>query len=109
MAFDPLCGDGTGHAVREAILAAAVIRAIAEGGDTDSLLAHYQKRLLAAFQKHLELCLRFYDPGHGGEWWQRESDAVRRGLAWCAAQRDPEPEFAYRLSGFELQPVKCYT
>ena len=27
MAFDPLCGDGTAHAIREAILASAVIRA----------------------------------------------------------------------------------
>jgi hypothetical protein len=33
MAFDPICGDGTAHAIREAILASAVIRAIAKDGD----------------------------------------------------------------------------
>ena len=32
MAFDPICGDGTAHAIREAILAAAVVRALAKGG-----------------------------------------------------------------------------
>jgi hypothetical protein len=33
MAFDPLCGEGAGNAVREAILASAVIQAIAKGLD----------------------------------------------------------------------------
>ena len=28
LSFDPICGDGTGHAVREGILAAAVIFAV---------------------------------------------------------------------------------
>jgi len=32
IAFDPICGDGTAHAVREAILTSAVIRALANGG-----------------------------------------------------------------------------
>ena len=37
MAFDPICGDGTAHAIREAILASAVIRALANGGSTERL------------------------------------------------------------------------
>src|SRR5579863_8404443 len=47
MAFDPICGDGTAHAVREAILAAAVIRALAAGGNTGELFSHYEARLTA--------------------------------------------------------------
>jgi flavin-dependent dehydrogenase len=43
MGFDPICGDGTAHAVREAILALAVIR----GGD-HGMPAHYEARLTAA-------------------------------------------------------------
>jgi hypothetical protein len=38
LAFDPLCGDGTGNAIREAILASAVIRAAVKGADVDGLL-----------------------------------------------------------------------
>jgi hypothetical protein len=38
MAFDPICGDGTAHAIREAILASAVIRALANGGSAGDLL-----------------------------------------------------------------------
>ena len=44
LAFDPLCGDGTGHAIREAILAAAVLRAIQRGANVDELLNHYIRR-----------------------------------------------------------------
>jgi len=50
MGFDPLCGDGTAHAVREAILAAAVIRA-SRNGDVEELLAHYEARLTAGFYR----------------------------------------------------------
>jgi hypothetical protein len=66
LAFDPLCGDGTGNAVREAILASAVIRAANAGADTQSLVSHYEARLLAGLQRHLKLCFDFYKSGHSG-------------------------------------------
>ena len=69
MAFDPICGDGTAHAIREAILASAVIRAIAEGENSTELIAHFQARLTAGFQRHLALCQEFYRSGYGGDWW----------------------------------------
>jgi hypothetical protein len=103
MTFDPICGDGTAHAIREAILAAAVVAAMADGRDTTSLLAHYQGRLTAGFQKHLELCLSFYHSGGSGEWWQGEAAALRSGIEWCGRQRGSAPAFGYRLNGFELQ------
>ena len=105
MAFDPICGDGAGNAVREAILAAAVIRAASRGEDVDSLLQHYQSRLLAGFQRHLEQAAAFYRSGHGGTWWEQEAKALERGLAWCAQELAAAPSFRYRLNGFELEPV----
>jgi len=105
MTFDPICGDGTAHAVREAILAAAVIRAIEDGGDAPSLLAHYEARLTAGFRKHLELCLGFYRTGGSGEWWRNEALALSDGTAWCAQKLGAAPAFDYRLRGFELQRV----
>jgi hypothetical protein len=105
MAFDPICGDGTAHAVREAILAAAVIRAALAGGDGPSLAQHYQARLTAGFRRHLEHCLGFYESGGKGEWWQREAAAVRAGISFCEKRlRDFGPP-RYRLQGFDLQSV----
>ena len=101
--FDPICGDGTAHAVREAILASATIRAIANGGDQAALLRHYQSRLLAGFRKHLEMCLAFYESGGDSPWWREQVQAVLDGIAWC--NRQPPPENAFRLNGFDLEPV----
>lgn len=105
MAFDPLCGDGAAHAIREAVLAAAVIRAIAKGGPIEDLLLHYETRLIAAFGRHLRLCLEFYRTGHEGEWWDSQCDALEQGLDWCRRKTCDRTQFRYRLSGFELELV----
>jgi len=101
LAFDPLCGDGTGHAIRGAILASAVIRAAARGADPDALLAHYRARLVAGFRRHLEVCHGFYAAGGTGEWWQSELRLIEDGIAWCGK----DPEFRFQLAGFELTAV----
>jgi hypothetical protein len=100
--FDPICGDGVANAVREAILAAAVIVAIDRGGEPAALLGHYQAMLTAAMRRHLGLCATFYRSGHGGPWWASELDALAHGHDWCtqrlAAAGDPK----YQLRGFDL-------
>jgi len=106
MAFDPLCGDGTAHAVREAILASAVIRAIARGEEPSPLLAHYEARLTAGFEKHLAQCRGFYASGGSGAWWTAEADAVERGLAWCGRKLKDHGPFRYRLNGLELSGLE---
>lgn len=103
MAFDPICGDGTANAVREAILAAAVIRAIDAGGDARELFAHYEARLTAGFQRHLALCREFYRTGYGGPWWDAELESLERGLESLSIAAGARPEFRYRLNGFELK------
>jgi len=102
LAFDPICGDGTGQAVREAILAAAVIRAIANGGDADALFGHYQTRLLAGMQRHLALCSGYYRSGGSGPWWKAELGALLEGVHWCGERLARAPEPRYHLRGFEL-------
>jgi 2-polyprenyl-6-methoxyphenol hydroxylase-like FAD-dependent oxidoreductase len=97
MAFDPLCGDGTANAVREAILAAAVIRT---GPDA---LSHYEARLTAGFQRHLSLCVSFYQSANTGPWWQMELDLLHEGLAWCKSRSFGA--YQYQLNGFDLVPV----
>lgn len=106
MAFDPICGDGTAHAIREAILASAVIRAVAEGGDARGLLAHYQARLTAAFERHLTLCRQFYLSGGDSRLWRSELEAIDQGIQWCHAALANHPGFRYQLRGFELEAVR---
>jgi hypothetical protein len=105
MAFDPICGDGTGHAIREAILASAVIRGLAGGGSLDQLLAHYEARLTAGFRRHLMLCREFYLSGGTGPLWRRELDAIVQGIQWSDAKLGAHAGFRYQLRGFELEPV----
>jgi hypothetical protein len=103
MGFDPLCGDGTAHAVREAILASAVIRAADGGEPVDVLVAHYEARLTAGFERHLAQCREFYSSGGSGEWWKKEAAACVEGMEWCRSRMNGT--FRYRLEGLELKPV----
>ncbi len=105
MSFDPICGDGTAQAIREAILAAAVIRALINGGDERDLFSHYETRLIGGFRRHLQLCQGFYELGGSGPLWRHELDAIRRGIQWCDAKLQGREGFRYRLRGFELEAV----
>ena len=105
LGFDPICGDGVGHATREAILGSAVVRAAAEGADVDAVIAHYQTRLLAGFRKHLEVCHDLYQAGGSGLWWDQQIEEIRRGLEWSTHQLQESRPFRYRLNGFALETV----
>jgi hypothetical protein len=109
MSFDPICGDGTGNAVRESILATAVIRAAAAGEPPELLLAHYRARLTAGMLRHLELCRAFYESANQGPWWEQERSALDRGIAWCRQALGTAGPFHYRLSGFELEKLALPT
>jgi len=103
--FDPLCGDGTGNAVREAILASAAVRAIADGADVSAVLAHYRARLLGGFKRHLEICHDFYSGGRCGDWWDREMAALKPGIEWSTQELADAPASRYRLNGFSLEAL----
>ncbi len=100
--FDPICGDGAAQAVREAILAAATIVAIVEGGDRAALLAHYQSMLIAAMRRHVKLCADFYGAGGSGPWWTAELDALVAGHEWLTARLATAAPPRYQLNGFRL-------
>ena len=106
MAFDPLCGDGTAQAVREAILASAVIQSIVKGEDPGPLLAHYQARLAAGMSRHLILCEEFYRTGSAQPWWAKERRSMQQGAEWCAKRVGDVAGFGFQLNGFNLYPVR---
>jgi hypothetical protein len=105
LGFDPLCGDGTGNAVREAILGSAAVRAIADGADVSPVLAHYRARLLGGFIRHLETCQEFYSRGRCGDWWDQEMAALQLGIEWSRQQLADAPASRYRLNGFALEAL----
>jgi hypothetical protein len=103
MSFDPLCGDGAANAIREAILASAVLRALSEGSDAGDLLAHYSGRLTRGFLRHLELCRQFYVSGRSGPFWDSEIDCLEKGIEWTRCQLKGSKGSRFRLNGFELE------
>ena len=105
LGFDPLCGDGAGNAVREAILGSAAIRAAIDAGEAESLASHYQTRLLGGFNRHVGLCFEFYKSGRLSPWWERQLDDLQRGLSWCSEHLAGIHGARYRLNGFTLEGV----
>jgi hypothetical protein len=105
LAFDPICGDGTAQAVREAILASAVVRALADGADAAALRVHYENRLLAGMQRHIALCAEFYRSGGRGPWWATETELLAGGFRWCAGRLAQAPPPRYRLRDYRLESV----
>lgn len=102
IAFDPICGDGTAQAIREAILASAVIKAMRDGGDADDLLGHFEAMLVASMRRHLKLCADFYRTGGTGPWWDTQIAALAEGFDWCTSRLAVTPEPRYQLEDFRL-------
>lgn len=104
VAFDPIAGEGAGNAIREGILAAAVIQASEKRANEKDLLAHYSNRILSGFLRHLQDCCRFYTAYNEG-WWQTELDLMRRGVLWAQKELASSAPSLFRLVGFELQSI----
>jgi hypothetical protein len=104
LGFDPICGDGTAQSVREAILAAAVLTEMADGGDARALRTHYQSMLIAAMRRHLSLCANFYRNGGRSDWWRGQFDALMQGYGWCTQLLADMPEPRFMLQDFRLVP-----
>ena len=102
--FDPICGDGTAQAVREAILACAVIDAERRGRDPAAVRTHFETILIGAMRRHLRHCAEFYASGGSGEWWRAQFAELAEGFDWCTARLAAAPEPQFELHGFSLVP-----
>jgi hypothetical protein len=107
IAFDPIAGEGAGNAMREGILAAAVIRSAAQGLPAADLLAHYSSRLVGGFLRHLQACCQFYTTGGSGSWWQTEVELMKPGIALLQKEMVSNPTSLFKLVGFELQSISA--
>jgi hypothetical protein len=106
MAFDPLCGEGTGNAARQAYLATAVVGAVRDDEPVEELLAHYTSRQLHGFLRHLQICLSFYQTGGSTSFWQSETAMLGQGIEWAekVLREDAKPA-THRLIGRQLKPI----
>jgi hypothetical protein len=105
--FDPLCGEGTGNAARQAYLATAIIAALRTGEPVEDLLAHYTSRQMHGFLRHLQICLGFYQSGGSGGFWQSEAAMLQKGIEWTGQvlqERAKSP--THRLVGRQLEPIR---
>jgi hypothetical protein len=108
MRFDPLCGEGAGHAVREAYLTVAVIRAALRGEAVDDLLNHYTNRLRQAFLRHLIVCSLFYSSGGDSDFWRDEQELLQRGIRELRAQIEGSAPVQFRFSGLDLEAITSH-
>jgi hypothetical protein len=105
--FDPLCGEGTGNAARQAYLATALFRAVCDGEPVVDLLAHYTSRQMYGFLRHLQICLSFYQSGGATAFWQGEAALLQQGIAWVERLlREEERPPTYRLVGRQLEAIR---
>ena len=100
--YDPLCGDGTGYAIRAAILAAAVLDGIDRETKKESLLTYYKLRLTYAFYTHLRSCLSLYSSASFNHIWRRELSMMEDGLGKVEQELSNMSTTQYQLNGFEL-------
>jgi hypothetical protein len=101
VALDPLRGDGTGFAVRGALLAQAVVAAVEKQQGRSRCIAHYEKRLRDAFLGHVRGCCDHYRAARHPLIWEHEIAAMEE----LAARLDHGPEtFDFHLAGVDLVP-----
>jgi hypothetical protein len=108
MAFDPLCGEGTGNAARQAYLATAVVGAVRDDQPVEELLTHYTSRQMYGFLRHLQICSSFYQTGGSTSFWESETALLRQGIEWAVGvlREDTKPA-THRLVGRQLEPIVC--
>jgi hypothetical protein len=104
IAFDPICGDGTAQAIRQAVLASATIVALAQGGSSAALLGHYRAMLTATMRRHLTLSHQYYATGGASAWWRDQVEALQQGHALCTSRLAAAPAPAFALAGSRLVP-----
>jgi hypothetical protein len=100
---DPLCGDGTGHSFRSGLLAAGVIRAIADGQPYDMVLTHFNERIRATFAAHLMACKTYYAPTNFGKAWAKEIKAIQTGANYISSL--PKASLRFQFQNLHLIPV----
>jgi len=98
-AFDPVSGDGVGHGLRGAVLAARVLQSIAGGEPIQACLAQYENTLSRAMLHHLTLCLGCYRNASTAHAWRSEIDRMTSLPPLRHVSASSKRDAGYDLSG----------
>ena len=104
MRLDPVSGDGTGYAVRAAILAAAAADGIENGLPASLVYRHYRARLQSTFLAHLRACASIYGSAGFDASWDRERRATAAGISAVTRATAGQLPSGLRLHGLQLVP-----
>jgi len=88
LGFDPISGDGVGHALRGTVLAATLLHGIANGTPIAECLDGYAYTLRRAMTHHLKTCLGLY--AYTPDWCD-ELSAMASGVALLTGQAISQP------------------
>lgn len=102
---DPISGDGTGYALRGAILAASAINSIASGLANNPCLHHYSLRLHKTFFSHLKECLKYYSEGFSSSAWKAEIERMNNVSPSIEHYTNNKQAFVYKLDKHNLVPL----
>lgn len=106
ISFDPISGDGTGYAIRGAILATSVMNSIAfQNLANNQYLHHYTQRLQSTFVSHLKQCLKYYSAAFSSSTWKAETKPIQDFLYNNRYEFVTTDSFVYRLNKLNLVPV----
>ncbi|MEB3283144.1 MAG: hypothetical protein VKK42_29910 [Lyngbya sp.] len=106
ISFDPISGDGTGYAIRGAILATSVINGItSQSLLNNQYLHHYTQRLHKTFLSHLQECLKYYSAAFSSSAWKAEIKLIQDFLYGNKHGLITADHFAYRLNKLNLVPI----
>ncbi len=106
ISFDPISGDGTGYAIRGAILATSVINGTASQSlVSNQYLHHYTQRLHKTLVSHLQECLKYYSAAFSSSTWKAETKPIQDFLYNHKSGSVTADSFAYRLNKLNLVPI----
>ena len=105
ISLDPLCGDGTGYAIRGVILATSILNGLASGLLRSDCLHHYSLRLHKAFFSHLRECMSYYSIVFSSLAWKTEIERMKNAFSNDKYHPADIESFRYGLKGFELVPL----
>lgn len=100
--FDPICGDGTGYAIRQVFLATGALNGIATGIEYEEALQHFTMRLRKTFCSHLEHCINYYSESFSSILWKDELSRMKNTFQKHKNEIQQEYHFSYQLNGSKI-------
>lgn len=103
--YDPLCGDGCGHAIRSGVMAAAIVlRSREYFEEYGKLLDWYRSRLRSSYVQHLDACANLYGRSPFAKHWENYIENLVK-LSRRIKLIEPNIEAGFTLKNMMVLPL----